>query len=130
MQRQLRILIAWGVLALASASPSAGARPDTTPSRPVPHAPSIIDNTARMDANNLDMVVTNHGSFAYDLLTGGAGLIYPKGSTRTAVFAAGPWIGATVDGQVRVAVGEYSQELVPGPMLGGTLLLDEAAVEL
>jgi len=120
MQRQLRILIAWGVLALASASPSAGARPDTTPARPVPHAPSIIDNTARMDANNLDMVVTNHGSFAYDLLTGGAGLIYPKGSTRTAVFAAGPWIGGKLAGIIQVAVGEYAQEFVPGPMLGGT----------
>ncbi|TMQ47305.1 MAG: hypothetical protein E6K71_10310 [Candidatus Eisenbacteria bacterium] len=127
MQRQLRILIAWGVLALASASPSAGARPDTTPARPVPHAPSIIDNTARMDANNLDMVVTNHGSFAYDLLTGGAGLIYPKGSTRTAVFAAGPWIGGKLAGIIQVAVGEYAQEFVPGPMLGGTFQPDQPA---
>ena len=87
-------------------------------------APALIDNTARMDANNLDMVVTNHGSFAFDLLTGNAGLIYPKGTTKTAVFAAGLWIGAQVGGQVRVALGEYSQEYVPGPMLNGTFLPD------
>ncbi len=88
-------------------------------------APAIFDNTARLDANNLDMVVTNHGSFAYDLITGGAGLTYPKGSTRTAVFAAGPWIGALVNGQARVAVGEYAQEFTPGPMLDGTFQPDQ-----
>src|SRR6266446_6090358 len=126
-RHHLRVLVALCACMLTSASPSAGARHDTTPSRPVPLAPSIIDNTARMDANNLDMVVTNHGSFAYDLITGNAGLIYPKGSTKTAVFAAGPWIGAKVGGLVRVAVGEYAQEFVPGPMLNGTFQPDQPA---
>lgn len=88
-------------------------------------APSLIDNSARMDVNNLDMVVTNHGSYAYDLTTGDAGLIYPKGSGNVAVFAAGIWIGARVGGEVRIAVGGYSQEFVPGPMLNGTFQPDE-----
>ncbi|MGH7681840.1 MAG: FlgD immunoglobulin-like domain containing protein [Candidatus Eiseniibacteriota bacterium] len=70
------------------------------------------------------MVVTNHGSFAYDLLTGNAGLFYPKGSLNTVVFAAGPWIGAKVGGATRLATGEYGQEFVPGPMLNGTFLPD------
>ena len=78
-----------------------------------------------MDANNLDMSVTNHGSFAYDLTTGNAGLVYPRGSTSTVVFAAGPWVGAMVGGNLRVAVGEYSQEFVPGPMRNGTFLPDQ-----
>jgi flagellar hook capping protein FlgD len=88
-------------------------------------APTIFDNSARMDANNLDMAVTNHGSFAYDLLTGGAGLIYPKGTANSAVFAAGVWIGAKVGGDVRVAVAAYGQEFVPGPMLYGTYQPDD-----
>jgi len=115
-------------LFLTLAAPDAGAavKPGV-PSRRAPHrAAAVIDNATHMDANNLDMVVTNHGSFAYDLLTGNAGLIYPKGSTKTAVFAAGPWIGAKVNGQVRVAVGEYSQEFVPGPMANGTFQTDNA----
>jgi len=78
-----------------------------------------------MDVNNLDMAVTNHGSIAFDLITGNAGLIYPRGSTNTVVFAAGPWIGAMVGGDLRVAVGEYSQEFVPGPMRNGTFLPDQ-----
>ena len=114
------------ILTLAASDAAAAAKPTGgSHRRPSPHrSASIIDNTAHMDANNLDMVVTNHGSFAYDLLTGNAGLIYPKGSTKTAVFAAGPWIGAKVGGQVRVAVGEYLQEFVPGPMSGGTFQPD------
>ena len=91
-----------------------------------PHrSPALIDNTARMDANNLDMFVTNHGSYAFDLITGNAGLIFPKGSTTTTVFAAGTWVGALVNGETRVALGEYSQEFVPGPMLNGTYQLDQ-----
>jgi len=97
-----------------------------TPRRPSPaqHAPSIVDNTYHVDWNNIDMLVTNHGSFAYDLQRGNPGFIYPRGSTKTAVFAAGPWIGAKVNGQVRVALGEYSQEFVPGPMVNGTFQTD------
>jgi len=115
------------ILTLAASDAAAAVKPGVKQSRRAPHrAATTIDNTAHMDANNLDMVVTNHGSFAYDLLTGNAGLIYPKGSTKTAVFAAGPWIGAKVNGQVRIAVGEYSQEFVPGPMAGGTFQADNA----
>jgi len=90
-------------------------------------AAQIIDNDDHMDVNNLDMVVTNHGSIAYDLETGNGGLIYPRGSIKTAVFAAGLWIGAKVGPEIRTAVGVYSQEYVPGPMLGGTFQPDQAS---
>lgn len=106
--------------AAAAAKPTVGTDRPTGPRR----AAKTIDNTTHMDVNNIDMVVTNHGSFAYDLVTGNAGFIFPKGSTKTAVFAAGPWIGAKVGGSVRIAVGEYSQEFVPGPMAGGTFQPD------
>jgi hypothetical protein len=92
----------------------------------IQRAAKSIDNNDRMNVNNLDMVVTNHGSLAYDLLTGNAGLIYPTGTLKTAVFAAGLWVGAKVGGQTRVAVGEYSQEYTPGPMAGGTFQPDNA----
>ena len=88
-------------------------------SKSIHRAPAIVDVTGRMNINNLDMFVTNHGSFAYDQITGNAGLIYPKGTDRSVVFAAGPWIGAIVNSELRVAVGEYAQEFVPGPMING-----------
>src|SRR5688500_18524641 len=84
-------------------------------------APGIVDNDDRMDVNNLDMVVTNHGSFAYDLQTGNAGLLYPRGSTNAVVFAAGLWVGAEANGSIRIAAGEYAQEEGPGRRVRGTL---------
>jgi len=126
--RVLRCLGAVGLLvALAASDAAASAKAEFRAVRTKPHrSAATIDNTTDMDANNIDMVVTNHGSFAYDLVTGNAGFRYPKGSTKTAVFAAGPWIGAKVNGQVRIAVGEYSQEFVPGPMASGTFQPDNA----
>jgi hypothetical protein len=69
------------------------------------------------------MWVTNYGSFAWDILTGNSGLVYPKGTTKTAVFASGLWLGAAVGPgagtEVRIALAEYSQEYGPGKMVGG-----------
>ena len=107
-------------------APEAAEGNGVAPRHPSPahHAPSIVDNTYHMDWNNIDMLVTNHGSFAYDLQRGNPGFIYPRGSTKTALFAAGPWIAAKVNGQVRVALGEYAQDYVPGPMVNGTFQTD------
>ena len=84
-----------------------------------PASAQILDNTQRIDANDISMVVTNNGSFAYDMINGTAGFEFPKGSGKTAVFAGGLWLGAQVFGQPRVAVAEYSEEYQPGSMVGG-----------
>lgn len=81
---------------------------------------ATIDNERRIDVNQINMWVTNYGSFAWDLTTGNAGLIFPKGTAKTAVFASGVWLGAVVGGEVRTVVAEYSQEYGPGSMVGGT----------
>ncbi|HEX7078644.1 MAG TPA: PKD domain-containing protein [Candidatus Eisenbacteria bacterium] len=132
-RRTLRLLIA-AALAIVIASAGAAAPTAKAAARPgsgrlggPSRAPTLIDNTGRMDVNDLDMFVTNHGSFAYDLTTGNAGLIYPKGSTNTVVFAGGLWIGGMVNGQLRTAVAEYAQEYVPGPMKNGTFQFDQPA---
>jgi hypothetical protein len=78
-----------------------------------------IDNLRRIDVNTINMFLTNYGSFAWDLTSGNAGLVWPKGTSKTAVFAAGLWFGAVVNNEVRTVVAEYSQEYGPGPMVGG-----------
>src|SRR5262245_15431219 len=83
---------------------------------------SVIDNSQRIDGNNISMVVTNTGSFAFDKATGKAGLEFPKGTGKTAVFAAGLWVGARVTGTTRIAVAEYSDEYGPGSAAGGVPL--------
>jgi len=78
-----------------------------------------VDNAQFMDVNNIAMFITNTGSFAWDKTSGNAGLEFPKGTGKTAVFAAGLWIGGQVGGSTRVAVSEYSDEYGPGAMVGG-----------
>ncbi|HTM57143.1 MAG TPA: hypothetical protein VL123_01880 [Candidatus Udaeobacter sp.] len=68
-----------------------------------------------IDINQVRMVVSNAGSFSYDQQTGAAGLEFPKGSGKTAVFAAGLWLSAGAN----VAISEYSDEFAPGSMIGG-----------
>src|SRR5687768_16745743 len=100
----------------ATAAMAAG--PISMPREARPAKTSIID-LQRIDINNISMVVTNTGSFAYDKVTGNSGLEFPKGTGKTAVFAAGLWVGAEVAGNVRVAVAEYSDEYGAGAILPG-----------
>ncbi|MGQ9810004.1 MAG: hypothetical protein ACUVQ7_01500 [bacterium] len=81
--------------------------------------PMIIDNTSFFDANNIKMIVTNHGSFAYDLTTQNAGLWYPKGTDKTCVYASGIWIGCKIGGEVHVTAGSFTQEYNPGVIREG-----------
>lgn len=95
-----------------------------------PLGTEIIDNTTYFDENTLLMFVGNTGSFAYDktaLLGRNGGLYFPRLTNKTLMYAAGLWLGAKVNGEVRVSVAEYSAEYAPGPILNGTFQPDRAA---
>jgi hypothetical protein len=107
------------VLAIAIAGAAAAERPKEPGESDGPdprYRPMIIDNTTWIDANNINMVVTNHGSFAYDLTTQDPGLEYPKGTDKQCVYAGGIWIGCKVGSEVRVTAGSFTQEYTPGPI--------------
>jgi hypothetical protein len=80
---------------------------------------NISDNSQLIDVNQIAMFVTNTGSFAFDQQNGASGLEYPKNTAKTAVFAAGLWLGGKIGPQVRIALSEYSDEFRPGPAPGG-----------
>ena len=108
-----------GLLGLAAACALAGGVNAATYSGRYAPMPQIIDNNTSVDVNNISMFVTNHGSIAYDLPNSASGLFFPKGTSKTAVYAAGLWVGAKVrggDGTPQVTVGEYSQEYGAGVM--------------
>ena len=126
--RAARILSCMAVLMFgwAAMAPSAVNRTamDTQPANRFPRnaKPARVatpDNSQRIDINNISMVVTNTGSFAFDKEQGSSGLEFPKGTGKTAVFAAGLWVGGKVSGATRVAVAEYSDEYAEGAMLPG-----------
>ncbi|MCK4301452.1 MAG: hypothetical protein KAW91_01690, partial [candidate division Zixibacteria bacterium] len=91
----------------------------------------IWDNETYVNANKILMFVTNHGSFSYDqnsVFGRSAGTYYPYVSIEdiqngildaSPLYAAGIWIGGKVQSETRVAIARYSDEYVPGPMVGG-----------
>ncbi len=103
--------------ALAAPGPAAHAFPHRVAG---PGGTVVRDSLRRIDGNQVNMWVTNLGSFAWDVATGNAGLIWPKGTDQRAVFASGLWLGGKVNGELRVALAEYSPEYGPGGMVGGT----------
>ena len=85
----------------------------------------------RIDINNLNLFITNYGAFGYDL--GGnynGGLFFPNHTSKTAIYAAGLWIGATVNDTIRLAVAEYDQECRPGRILGPNSVDDPGDADL
>jgi hypothetical protein len=81
----------------------------------------VTDNSQTIGVNNIRMFVTNTGSFAWDKSGAGqpAGFEFPKGTGKTALYAAGLWLGAKINGEKRLAVSEYSDEYKPGAAVGG-----------
>ena len=119
------VVRAAAVVALGAVLMAGAARAGMPQGRPArPFAARTIDVARRIDVNQLNMFVSNEGSFAYDLSNaanaGGEGLFYPRGTAKNAVFAAGPWISAVVDTTLFVTVAEYSDEYGPGPIVAGS----------
>ncbi len=92
----------------------------------------ISDNDTYITSENMLMFFTNHGNFARDVdNTFGyySGTFYPFTSvadiengtnTNTVIYSAGLWLGGVVLDDTLVAVSEYGDEYVPGPMaIGG-----------
>jgi hypothetical protein len=86
-----------------------------------PQQPHVTDLARKSDTNQLNSVVTNIGSFGFDLTTGNSGVLYPRGTTNGVLFAGGLWLVGEVAGtdDLRAAIAEYSMEYGPGPILGG-----------
>src|SRR5260221_11084659 len=123
--KSLRILV-WSTVAVGIAAGTALAVPPSVSGhRARPASVKNIDVSQRIDINSISIAVTNTGSFAYEKATGNAGLEFPKGTQKTAVFAAGLWTGAkyldpgATAKSAHVTVAEYSDEYGPGAMVGG-----------
>lgn len=71
----------------------------------------------RLNVNQLGMWILNNGSFCRNYQTGKAGLEYPRGSGKYAVYAAGLWITGKINGNVRTACADYNSEYQGGVIL-------------
>ena len=72
---------------------------------------------AMIDVNNIAMWVNANGLFAANPESGHSGFEFPKGSGKTLVYSAGPWVVGKMDGEIRTAGAYYSTEYKPGLIL-------------
>jgi hypothetical protein len=103
-------------------------------------SPAFFDNSSYIDANSVLMVVTNYGLYAEDpgsLFGYSYGTFYPFTSvanirngtqTQSPLYSAGICLGGKVAGQTRVAVADFSAEFWPGPMAGGSFIVNADTV--
>ncbi|HTR80088.1 MAG TPA: T9SS type A sorting domain-containing protein [Bacteroidota bacterium] len=71
------------------------------------------------DGNTIQCTINSAGPYCDELRTSAAGLFWPKGTNKTAVFTAGLWVIGVhrPTGQLRTAVEDYQTEFQPGPIL-------------
>ena len=82
----------------------------------------VAENT--LNVNNVRAQVFNTGSLFFGgSTTNGDGYYVPKAALRSPIFAAGLWVGGSVDGDMRVAAARYTNfNFWPGPLnADGTL---------
>ena len=91
----------WLMVVLGSAAAAVSAA-HALPNRIAsPAVATVFDYLRRLDANQINLRATSDGSLAYDPPNGSAGLEFPRGSNRFALFATGPWLTAGLESRCR-----------------------------
>ena len=82
---------------------------------------SFVESSGTFDGNRIYADVTNNGLFLDYHISGDSALEWPKGTGVHSIFQSALWMGATVNGQIRTIVGDYTQDMGPGPYGGDPL---------
>ncbi len=134
-----RVCIVVGLLFLAT---GLAAMPPTNYEQPINDNSRSWDNETYINAGNILMFVTNHGNFGGDVSVffgKRSGTYYPYVSLEdiesgllinTVLYSAGLWVGGKVNNQIRIAIAEYDDEYVPGPMESGTHMPDDPSFKV
>jgi hypothetical protein len=75
----------------------------------------LVLSALNFDGNRIDNDLMNNGMIVQHISSGRSGMSWPAGNGTQTVYASGVWLGAVVNGQVRVSAGEYNGEFAGGP---------------
>ncbi|MBN1481530.1 hypothetical protein EH223_04130 [candidate division KSB1 bacterium] len=80
-------------------------------------AKPLAKDYQQFDGNTIACWMGNDGQIVTQVVTGGSGMEWPKGSNKTIDYASGIWLcGKDPSGSIRTACAEYSSEFQPGPL--------------
>ena len=82
---------------------------------------NYVDSSGTFDGNKIYADVTNNGLFLDYHISGDSALEWPQGTGAHSIFQSALWMGATVNGSIRTIVGDYTQDMGPGPWGGDPL---------
>jgi len=82
---------------------------------------NFVDSSGTFDGNQIYADVTNNGLFLDYHISGDSALEWPKGTGAHSIFQSALWMGAKVNGSIRTIVGDYTQDMGPGPWGGDPL---------
>jgi len=82
---------------------------------------NFVDSSGTFDGNRIYADVANNGLFLDYHVSGDSALEWPKGTGVHSIFQSALWLGATVNGEIRTIVGDYTQDMGPGPYGGDPL---------
>ena len=82
---------------------------------------NYVDSSGTFDGNKIYADVTNNGLFLDYHISGDSAMEWPKGTGVHSIFQSALWLGATVNGETRVSIGDYTQDMGPGPWGGDPL---------
>ena len=82
---------------------------------------NYVDYSGTFDGNKIYADVTNNGLFLDYHISGDSAMEWPKGTGVHSIFQSALWLGATVNGETRVSIGDYTQDMGPGPWGGDPL---------
>jgi len=128
MKAVLSLLAVLLLVASAIGASSDDFEPNPTKSTKPLNGSRVFDEDQYINANNILMFITSHGIVGRDqtgVFDKDFGGFYPYRTNADiesglldipVVYAAGPWLGGTVNGEIRIAVAEYDSEYAPGPM--------------
>ncbi|MDD5765401.1 MAG: hypothetical protein PHW79_03990 [Candidatus Marinimicrobia bacterium] len=87
--------------------------------------PRALEKTTKtsdvwMNCNRMNGVFRNNGTWFYDNVLGDWGLEWPQGSGLSPIFAAGQYVGAKINGEIRVAGVQHSASEFQAGMINTT----------
>jgi hypothetical protein len=125
MNKNKKILIVLLILILGGIFSTGSLFSGEHKNKPISPTPLAPIQQIFMQGNNINTTFRSDGIFNYDWITfpsKESGMIWPVSSNtrQTINFTSGVWVGAKVNGQIKVGAAAYASHFTPGniPVLG------------
>ena len=102
-------------------APSLEAREATKVSNFSSSGSNLVDSSGSFDGNRIYADVSNNGLILDASVSGDSALEWPQGTGVHSIYASALWMGALVNGQIRAIIGDYTNDMGPGPYDGDPL---------